>query len=259
MRFFFFDVIIATLVHCTLAATYLCFDNDITELWCHSESQMLNVSDTTIDSTPFIILKMNPQSAYIAMADSVIPSIDDKSIALCVEAAFTGELLREFKTTNVGGNYVIEGVFRKGYKCRANTGFLYADRDTFIISALENQEKWIDKAKVNRGTLFQQILIIKENKNVYNGFPIKPSTTNIYRSACILNDGNFAVIQSAKPIPFNSFIRCLTCLGVKDALYLDMGKGWNYGWYRYHTESDPIVFFDYRTPYQTNWLLIKHR
>lgn len=218
---------------------------------------LLTVSNVEIDSMPFIVLRMNPEAAYISLADSVIPSETDTTIGLCVEAAFTGELLKEFKTTNIGGDYVIDGVFHKGYKCKANTGFLYADKKIYTISSSEHCEDWIEKAKKNGGTLFQQILIVQNGKNVYKGTPIKPTTANIYRSACIMNDGNFAVIQSSKALPLNDFINSLIEMGVSDALYLDMGRGWNYGWYRETVDSPAIKLFDYRTPYQTNWLLIK--
>ena len=72
----------------------------------------------------YLILKMNPKCGYVAMADSVIPDINDSTIAMCVEAAFTGELLKDFKSTNVAGNYVVNGKLKKGYKCKVNTGFL---------------------------------------------------------------------------------------------------------------------------------------
>ncbi len=220
---------------------------------------MLFVDNTVVDSIPFIILKMNHGMSYIAMADSVIPSQTDSTIALCVEAAFTGELLKDFKSTNIGGDYVINGTLHKGYKCKANTGFLYADKSVFTISSSEHCPEWIEKAKKNNGVLFQQILIIQNGKDVYRGTPIKPITRNVYRAACIMNDGNFAVIQSEKAIPLKDFINSLIKLGVSDALYLDMGKGWNYGWYRSTECEAPTMLFDYRSPYQTNWLLIKAR
>lgn len=218
---------------------------------------LIFVGNIRVDSTSLIKLQMNLEAAYISMADSVIPSEKDSTIALCVEAAFTGELLKDFKTTNIGGDYVIDGVFHKGYKCKANTGFLYADKSVFTISSSEHCPEWIETAKKNNGVLFQQILIIQNGKDVYRGTPIKPMTRNIYRAACIMNDGNFAVIQSEKAIPLKDFINSLIELGISDALYLDMGTGWNYGWYRPTKCDDPTILFDYRTPYQTNWLLIK--
>lgn len=233
---------------------------DTLELSTEVSSQvdtMLFVENVIVDSMPFIKLQMNPNMSYITMADSVIPSQVDSTIALCVEAAFTGELLKEFKTTNIGGDYVIDGIFHKGYKCRANTGFLYADKSVFTISSSEHCAEWIEKATKNNGTLFQQILIIQNSNNVYHGTPIKPTTPNIYRAACIMNNGNFAVIQSKEKLSLSDFIGSLIKVGVSDALYLDMGRGWNYGWYRESSESPAISLFDYRTPYQTNWLLIK--
>ncbi len=215
---------------------------------------LVTVSNMEIDSMPFIMLKMNNETAYISMVDSVIPSETDSTIGLCVEAAFTGELLKEFKTTNIGGDYVIDGVFHKGYKCKANTGFLYADKKIYTISSSQHCDEWIAKAQENGGTLFQQILMVQNGKNVYKGTPIKQATPNIYRSACILNDGSFAVIQSTKALPLNDFINSLIEMGVSDALYLDMGRGWNYG---ENTESPAIKLFDYKSTYQTNWLFIK--
>lgn len=235
-------------------------NSDTLELPIEVSSQvdtMLFVENVIVDSVPFIKLQMNHNTSYIAMADSVIPSQADSSIAFCVEAAFTGELLKEFKTTNIGGDYVIDGIFHKGYKCRANTGFLYADKSVFTISSSVHCPEWIEKAMKNRGTLFQQILMIQNGKNVYHGTPIKPKTQNIYRAACIMNNGNFAVIQSKEKLSLSDFIESLIKIGVSDALYLDMGRGWNYGWYLESSKSPAIFLFDYRTPYQTNWLLIK--
>lgn len=214
-------------------------------------------STAHVDSVGFIILRVNPNTTLITMADSVIPEINDSTIALCVEAAFTGELLPEFKSTNVAGDYVINGIFHKGYKCKANTGFLCTVKGHPFISSSEYVKEWIDKSVASGATLFQQILIIQNRKDVYLGTPIKPATKNIYRAACIMTDGNFAVIQSEKSIPLKDFIASLIKLEVSDALYLDMGTGWNYGWYRETSESPTVKFFDVRTPYQTNWLLIK--
>ena len=41
---------------------------------------------------------------------------------VCCEAAFTGELLDEFKHSNIGDNHICNGVMKKGYSCKANTG-----------------------------------------------------------------------------------------------------------------------------------------
>lgn len=221
--------------------------------------QMVSVDTMSHSGESFLIVKMNRQQAFISMADSVIPDMNDRSIALCVEAAFTGELLEKFSSSNVGGDYVMDGRYRNGYKCRANSGLLFASKQEVIISDLSDYRSWVRRAVNEKATLFQQILIVKDGKNVYRDFPIKPSTPNIYRAACIAQDGEFMIIQSVERLPFADFINSLITMGVKDALYLDMGKGWNYGWYRISCDSEPVEFFDYRTPYQTNWLLIRKK
>lgn len=225
----------------------------------NSEGEMLSVDAVPIGSHSFVVLKMNSESAYLTMADSILPNINDSAIALCVEAAFTGKLLKDFKTTNVAGDYVIDGIFHKGYECKANTGFLYADKTIFTIASSAHCSEWIGKAQKDRGMLFQQMLLIQQGNDVYAGTPIKKRSQNIYRAACILNDGNFAVIQSLARLPLGDFIQSLITIGVSDALYLDMGRGWNYGWYRPSPEASPVELFDYRTPYQTNWLVIRKR
>ena len=221
----------------------------------------LNVSHQKVDSVEFIIMKMDPYRCHITMADSVIPSQKDSTILLCVEAAFTGQLLKEFKTTNIAGDYVIDGEYHKGYRCKANTGFLCSLEGSqgcsVKIGPSAECPEWMEDAKKFKGALFQQILIVHSCKNVYRNTPIKPTTKNIYRAACTLTDGGFAVIQSISRLPLNSFINSLISLGVQDALYLDMGKGWNYGWYRESPTSPAVELFRVRSPYQTNWLVIK--
>lgn len=220
---------------------------------------LVALSTISVESTDFIQIRMNPAKAYVTMADSVMPSEADPTIGLCVEAAFTGQLLPEFKADNVAGDYVVEGKLRKGYKCKANTGFLYADKTSCTISTSQNCKQWIVRAQKTQGSLFQQMLLVKAGASVYQGKPIKLRSSNIYRSACIMKDGSFAVIQSKTALPLGQFIKSLIAMGVRDALYLDMGSGWNYGWYCTTTASAPVRMFDYRIPYQTNWLVIKRR
>ena len=225
----------------------------------HIEDTIVYKSEVIVDCMPFLILKMNPKCGYVAMADSVIPDKNDSIIAMCVEAAFTGELLKEFKSTNVAGDYVVNGKLKKGYKCKANTGFLATVNGVPFIASADKLQEWLISNHTDDFCMFQQVLLVHNGKNVYTGKPIKTTSKNIYRAACIMSDGNFAVIQSQETLSLGQFIRSLVNLGVSDALYLDMGTGWNYGWYRETRKDSPTGLFDYRTPYQTNWLLIKAR
>ncbi len=216
-------------------------------------------SNVTVETDSFLMLRMNHALCRVELTDSVIPNINDSTIALCVAAAFTGELLNEFKSTNVAGDYVVNGKLKKGYKCRVNTGFLATVNGVPFIASVDKQQEWLKNNHTADFCMFQQVLLVQNGKNVYTGKPIKATSKNIYRAACIMNDGNFAVIQSQDTLSLGRFISSLIDLGVSDALYLDMGTGWNYGWYRETRKESPVRLFEYRTPYQTNWLLIKAR
>lgn len=216
-------------------------------------------SNVMAEDGSFLILRMNPAPCRVELTDSVIPNINDSTIALCVEAAFTGELLKEFKSTNVAGDYVVNGKLKKGYKCKANTGFLATVNGVPFIASADKLQEWLKGNHTDNYCMFQQVLLVQNGKDVYTGKPIKVTSKNIYRAACIMSDGNFAVFQSHENLSLGRFIRSLVNLGVSDALYLDMGTGWNYGWYRETRKDASVRLFESRTPYQTNWLLIKAR
>ncbi len=218
---------------------------------------LIFVSEAEVDSIPFILLKMNPETAVVTFADAVIPSLNDSSIALCVEAAFTGELLEEFKSTNVAGDYMIDGVLHRGYHTPVNTGFLATVDGVPFISSVNDYRQWLNETHSNTTCMFHQVLLVKDGQYVYSGRPIRPISKNIYRAACILDDGIFVVIQSKAVVQLRQFILSLMQLDVSDALYLDMGGGWNYGWYRETTQSMSVELFKNKTPYQTNWLVVR--
>ena len=54
-------------------------------------------------------------------------------------------------------------------------------------------------------------------------------------------------------MPFGRYLDALMAIGVKEAIYCDMGTGWNYSWYRDYDGSVKEIF---HTPgrYTTNWV-----
>lgn len=81
--------------------------------------------------------------------------------------------------------------------------------------------------------------------------PVKrpANNKNIFRALCEINN-RLCVVQSQKVVQFKDFVAMLQQLGATEALYLDMGAGWNYGWYR---QKDGNVFELSKkfTPYST--------
>lgn len=64
-----------------------------------------------------------------------MPEKIDKNVLFCSEAAFTGELLKRFKHSNIAGDHVSGGVFYRGYKCKPNIGcfVFYQNQWEFLI------------------------------------------------------------------------------------------------------------------------------
>lgn len=181
-----------------------------------------------------------------------MPKAAQKDVVFCCEAAFTGELLDEFKHSNIADNHICNGVMKKGYSCKANTGgFVWG----------KGKWKFMRKADYpteangwNMG--FCQMLIIKDGSARPIGAKMK-NNKNIYRALCE-KDGKLCIIESKKKMTYEAFVKCLSDYKVTHALYLDMGYGWNYAWYRdkkgsvvvLHPESKMAPSYKYRT----NWI-----
>ena len=103
---------------------------------------------------------------------------------------------------------------------------------------------------------FCQLLIIYNAQTRPIGSKMRNKRT-IYRALCERN-GKLCVIESKKVMAYEDFVKYLVEFKVKHALYLDMGGGWNYAWYR-DKSGKMIERFpeSKRSPnyrYRTNWI-----
>ena len=118
-----------------------------------------------------------PEYTKIDLVCGQMPKATQKDVEFCCEAAFTGELLDEFKHSNIADNHICNGVMKKGYSCKANTGgFVWG----------KGKWKFMRKADYpteangwNMG--FCQMLIIKDGSTRPIGAKMK-NNKNIYRS-----------------------------------------------------------------------------
>ena len=187
-----------------------------------------------------------PEFTRIDLVCGQMPKATQKDVEFCCEAAFTGELLGVFRHSNIADNHICNGVMKKGYRCRANTGgFLWR----------KGRWKFMRKADYpsaangwNMG--FCQLLIIKDGAVRPIGAKMK-TKRNIYRALCE-KDGKLCVVESKKSMTYEFFVKCLSNYKVTHALYLDMGSGWNHAWYR---DKGQIVKLHPKTHnYCTNWI-----
>ena len=193
-----------------------------------------------------------PQYSDIDLACGQMPEKTDTNVVFCCEAAFTGQLLKEFKHSNIAGHHVSGGKFYRGYKCKPNTGcfVFYQNQWKFLLHTYADELKL---AAENGGMGFGQNMIIYDGET-------QPSFRKLqskfeYRALCEYQ-GILCVIDSKGVVSYASFINSLEKIGVTHALYLDMGRGWNHSWYR--DNKGTVVEIHPKThSYTTNWLVFK--
>ena len=193
-----------------------------------------------------------PDYTKIDLVCGDMPKAAQKDVVFCCEAAFTGELLDEFKHSNIADNHICNGVMKKGYSCKANTGGFVWGKGKWKF--MRKADYPSEANGYNMG--FCQMLIIKDGSARPIGAKMK-NNKNIYRALCE-KDGKLCIIESKKKMTYEAFVKCLSDYIVTHALYLDMGYGWNYAWYRdkkgsvvvLHPESKMAPSYKYRT----NWI-----
>ena len=57
-----------------------------------------------------------PEYSRVDLVCGQMPKATQKDVEFCCEAAFTGELLNEFKHSNIADNHICNGEMKKGYR-----------------------------------------------------------------------------------------------------------------------------------------------
>ena len=201
-----------------------------------------------VDSNGLIIL--TPSFSTLELRCGNMPNTSEKDVILFAEAAYTGAPLeKEFKHYKIAGDHVSNGTRFKGYKCSRNTGAFvyYSDKWKFLY---KNYSSELDSAAKYGGAAFAQEMIIHNSE-------IKPTVrkdgnVNTFRALCEF-EGKLCIIESLNDVRFGDFKSSLLDIGVSEALYLDMGSGWNYAWYRVD-DSTIIGLHPKVHDYCTNWI-----
>lgn len=202
-----------------------------------------------IDSTTTLVI-FKPKFTKVELYCGQMPSKANRQVVLCAEAAFTGKCLDKFDHLNIAGDHVSAGRRYPGYSCKVNTGaFVYANGGWQFL--YKDYSGALDYAAENHGMGFAQILIVHQGVSLDTGLKAldKP---NIYRALCEI-DHQLCIIETRTPMTISDFQRELLLLDVDEALYLDMGKGWNHSWYR-DADGNARDIHPYSHPYCTNWI-----
>lgn len=215
------------------------------------------LSETHVE-TPYgdlICLKPDMTRLKIDMVCGTIPSAEDDSIVLAFAGAFTGT---EFDKghANIAGDHVAGGRRFKGYHCKRNTGAFTWSAASGSQFHYQDYSSALDKAATEGGMGFAQEMMIHDGKAVKTTRPL--GNSNVFRALCLDKDSNLALYESQGTVTFGNFIDSLLTQGVKEALYTDMGQGWNYCFYRINAnESSPKYLHKQPLPCASNFVILK--
>lgn len=220
-----------------------------------ADRDFLSVSHIETGYGDLICLKPDMKRLKMDMVCGEIPSPENDSIVLAFAGAFTGT---EFDKghVNVAGDHVAGGTRFKGYRCKRNTG-------AFTWSAKSGPQFFytdyscaLDRAAKEGGMGFAQEMMIHNGVKMPTTRPL--GNKNVFRALCLDSDNQLALYESQGIVTFGNFIDALLSQGVKEALYTDMGQGWNYCFYRVNqSDKSPQYLHSTSLPYASNFITIK--
>lgn len=179
------------------------------------------------------------------------PSKKDATITWCSGAAFQHEVSLDFTQENVEGDHAVNGeLYLSPHNKDAFAAFTFADGK--FSFEFDNPTDAIKRAADLGGSGFMQFGLIKDKKEVMN---FDRPRARCYRTMAELN-GNLCIIDSVNMLHFDEFMEELHRLGVTNAIYMDMGAGWNYSWYR-NAKERVVTLFGLPVPWSHNWVVFR--
>lgn len=219
------------------------------------QPDVLSVSHIKTKHGDLMRLKLDMDRLQMEMVCGEIPSAENDSIILAFAGAFTGTDFYKGHS-NVAGDHVAGGKRYKGYRCKRNTGAFTWSAKSGPQFFYEDYSSALDRAAQEGGMGFAQEMMIHDGAAVPTTRPL--GNKNVFRSLCFDSDGTLAFYESQGNITFGNFIGALLSQGVKEALYTDMGQGWNYCFYRINNaEASPKYIHSQSLPYASNFITIK--
>ena len=192
-----------------------------------------------------------PEYSEVVHVSEHRPSRSDPSITWCSGAAFQHTVSLGFTHENVDGDHADSGVlYESPYNKDSFAAFVFADGQ--FAMEFDHPSEAIRKAAEAGGSGFMQFGVIRDGKPVMN---IERPRARCYRVLAELN-GNLCLIDSVHMTHFETFMEELLRLGVTNALYMDMGAGWNYSWLR-NAQDRVVTLFGLPVPWSHNWIVFR--
>ncbi|MDE5858694.1 MAG: YdcF family protein [Muribaculaceae bacterium] len=230
-------------------------ETDVPTVPANVDTDVLTVSHVTTKYGNLICLKPEMERLDMDLVCGAVPSPENDSIILAFAGAFTGT---EFDKghANVAGDHVAGGKRFKGYRCKRNTGAFTWSSTSGPQFHYNDYSSALNRAAQEGGMGFAQEMMIHNGKAVKTTRPL--GNKNVFRALCLNSDNQLALYESQGVVKFGNFIDALLSQGVKEALYTDMGQGWNYCFYRVNKSyKSPKYLHSTSLPYASNFIVIK--
>ena len=204
-----------------------------------------------VDSTANLIL-YDITDCQLDLACGTMPNAGQKEVVLCVAAAFTGKCLDSFVHSNILGPHISHGVLYEGYEEKGGYAVFASWNGKKGFFRKEDTKK-LEEVAAAKGMAFTQYWVVKNGEG-YN--PPRQTVKQEYYRCIAQKGGRTYVIDSKDIVKFDFFVKSLIEIGVENALYMDMGKGWNHSFYR-DKEGEIHILHPKTHEYCTNWLIVK--
>ncbi|MBR1622981.1 MAG: hypothetical protein IJ675_03615 [Pseudobutyrivibrio sp.] len=215
-----------------------------------SVEDILPADETLIYDTNTVYV-IFPKYSDVNLVCKNRPSKLDKSVYWCSGAAFQHTVSLDFSQENIEGDHAVSGTLYESKYNKDSYGAFTCVDGQFSFE-FDNPTKAIKDAAEAGGSGFMQFGLIHNGENVMD---FKFPRVRCYRALAELN-GNLCIIDSCRMMRFDDFIDELTRLGVTNALYMDMGAGWNYSWYR-NDSGKVVTLFGLPVPWSHNWIVFQ--
>ena len=192
-----------------------------------------------------------PEYTQVDHVSGKRPSQADGTITWCSGAAFQHAVRLGFTHENIDGDHADSGVFHESpYNKDSFAAFVFADGK--YAFEFDRPSEAIRAAAEAGGSGFMQFGLIRDGKTVMT---VDRLRVRCYRVLAELN-GNLCVIDSVRMTHFEDFMEELLRLGVTNAVYMDMGAGWNYSWLR-DAAGRVVTLFGLPVPWSHNWVVFR--
>lgn len=192
-----------------------------------------------------------PKYSHVDLEYGKRPKKSDRSINWCSGAAFQHDIQLGFSDQNIEGYHASKGVYSDSEYAKEEYGAVTFTEGGFRFE-FDDPEGAMQEAAAHDGSGFMQYRILRDGELV-NDFNMP--RVRSYRVIAEMN-GNLCIIDSIEMMHFDDFLQKLNELNVTNALYMDMGAGWNYSWYR-KTDGRVKTLFGLKVPWSHNWVVFR--